>query len=224
MTILDISLLLQGLWLTVIMAFFAAGGAIIFGSILAVARNYATHGIFKIFGILAGAYIEIFRNTPLLLWMYAACFVLPTLLGIPANYAVLGTIGLFLYTASVMAEIVRGGLNSIDKGQFEAAASQGFSFPFTLWHIIFPQCYRKITPTLLSQCVTTIKDTSFLAALNVAELTNASKDILSRLSDFQEIASVFALVAGLYFIVCFALSLIVRFIARKNAIHGLGSH
>ena len=148
--------------------------------------------------------------------MYASCFVLPILLGIPANYAVLGTIGLFLYTSSVMAEIIRGGLNAIPKGQFEAAHAQGFSFSFTLWYIVFPQCYKKVTPTILSQCVTTIKDTSFLAALNVSELTNVSKDILSSLKDFNQIVSVFITVAGLYFIVCFSLSILVRYLSRHN--------
>lgn len=214
----DFYTLLRGLWLTIIMAFCAAVGAIIFGSILAVMRNYATKGSARILGIMASLYIEVFRNTPLLLWMYAACFVLPIMLGIPANYTVLGTIGLFLYTSSVMAEIIRGGLNSIPVGQFEAASSQGFSLPFTLWYIIFPQCYRKVTPTILSQCVTTIKDTSFLAALNVAELTNISKDILSRAVTFEQIVSVFITVAGLYFIVCFSLSLIVRFYASRTQI------
>ncbi|ASQ29864.1 aspartate/glutamate ABC transporter, permease protein [Campylobacter avium LMG 24591] len=211
MHLIDFYALLNGLYLTIVMAFFAAGGAIIFGSILAVLRNYG--GFLSYF---AGLYIEIFRNTPLLLWMYAACFVLPVLFKIPANYAVLGTIGLFLYTTSVMAEIIRGGLNAIPKGQFEAAQSQGFSFTFTLWYIIFPQCFRKVTPTILSQCVTTIKDTSFLAALNVAELTNVSKDIISRLKNFDDIISVFITVAGLYFIVCFSLSVLVRYLSRHN--------
>lgn len=216
MNIINFYALLNGLWLTIVMAFFAATGAIIFGSILAVLRNYSNNGFLKILGILSSAYIEIFRNTPLLLWMYASCFVLPILLGIPANYAVLGTIGLFLYTSSVMAEIIRGGLNAIPKGQFEAAHAQGFSFSFTLWYIVFPQCYKKVTPTILSQCVTTIKDTSFLAALNVSELTNVSKDILSSLKDFNQIVSVFITVAGLYFIVCFSLSILVRYLSRHN--------
>lgn len=215
MDIFNFSLLLKGLYLTLVMAFFAASSAIIFGTLLAVGKNYGN----VFFKKLSTLYIEIFRNTPLLLWMYAACFVLPSLLHIPANYAVLGTIGLFLYTSSVMAEIIRGGLNSVPKGQFEAASAQGFSFSFALWHIIFPQSFKKATPTLLSQCITTIKDTSFLAALNVAELTNASKDILSTLTNFNDIMMVFVSVAGLYFIVCFTLSLIVRYYTRSNKLH-----
>lgn len=217
MTLIDFYALLNGLWLTVVMAFFAAVGAILCGSVLAVMRNYGKRGVGKALSYMAGAYVEIFRNTPLLLWMYAACFVLPLALGIPSNYAVLGTIGLFLYTTSVMCEIIRGGLNAIPIGQFEAAHAQGFSFAFTLYYIIFPQCYRKVTPTILSQCVTTIKDTSFLAALNVAELTNISKDILARSVSFEQIASVFATVAGLYFIVCFSLSVIVRYFSRDKS-------
>lgn len=206
--------LLKGLGLTIIMAFFAAVGAIIFGAILATMRNYGNNFL----RIISTFYIEIFRNTPLLLWMYATCFVLPLLINIPANYAVLGTLGLFLYTSSVMAEIIRGGLNSISKGQFEAGYSQGFNLIFILWYIVFPQTFRRITPTMLSQCVTTIKDTSFLAALNVAELTNTSKDILSKATKFVDIVTIFLTVAFLYFIVCFSLSLVIRYFSGRKKI------
>lgn len=216
MNIIDFYSLLKGLWLTIVMAFFAASGAIVFGSILAVMRNYNTNGPLKILGNISSLYIEIFRNTPLLLWMYASCFLLPKILGFSASFAILGTIGLFLYTSAVMAEIIRGGLNSVSKGQFEAASSQGFSFAFTLIYIIFPQCYRNAAPTMLSQCVTTIKDTSFLAALNVAELMDASKNILARQGmSFNEIISVFATVTALYFCICFSLSLVVRYYTNK---------
>ncbi|QQF51935.1 amino acid ABC transporter permease [Campylobacter fetus subsp. venerealis] len=201
--------LLYGLSLTLIMAFFAAVGSIIFGSILAVMRNYGN----KFIRGIAGAYVEIYRNTPLLLWMYAGCFVLPTIFSFLQgfSYAVLGTIGLFLYTSSVMSEIIRGGLNSIPKGQFEAAASQGFGFFYTLYKIIFPQTIKKVTPAILSQAITTVKDTSFMAGLGVYELTNQSKLILASLKEFSHILAVIGLVAAMYFIVCFSLSIIVRY-------------
>ncbi|MCW1584842.1 ABC transporter permease subunit, partial [Campylobacter jejuni] len=91
-----------------------------------------------------------------------------------------------LYTSSVMAEIIRGGLNSIPKGQFEAAYSQGFGKFFTLLYYL-PQTFRKIIPALLSQIVTTVKDTAYLAGLGIAELTYNSKTILAKLTSFEEI-------------------------------------
>lgn len=204
-----------GLWLTIVMAFFATVGSVAFGAVLAVMRNYANKPI----AMIASTYIEIFRNTPLLLWMYAGCFVLPNVFTFlqGLSYAVLGTIGLFLYTSSVMAEIIRGGLNSISHGQFEAAASQGFSFGYTLYKIIFPQTIKKVTPAILSQVITTIKDTSFMAGLGVYELTNQSKIILAQLKEFSQILTVIALVASIYFVVCFSLSVLVRYLNSRTS-------
>ena len=165
---------------------------------------------------LATCYIDIFRNTPLLLWMLAACFVLPVFFG-QFPQAFWGTVGFSLYTSSVMAEIVRGGLNSISKGQFEAAYSQGFSKFFTLFYIILPQTFRKIIPSLLSQIITTIKDTAYLAGLGIAELTYNSKKILAELRTFEEILIMIAFVAGIYFVICFSLSMLVRYYATKTS-------
>lgn len=222
-SIYELKALLQGLGLTLIMAFCAAIASIIFGSILAVLRNYSN--FFKggkIISKLVGIYVEIFRNTPLLIWMFACCFAVPMIISIPQifnNYAFLGSFGLFLYTSSVMCEIIRGGLNSVSKGQFEAAASQGFTLPFTLWHIIFPQCFRNITPTLLSQCITTIKDTSFLAAVGVMDLMGATKKILGSVYSFSDIIVVFLISTALYFAVCFCLSVSVRYYANRKALN-----
>ena len=206
--------LFYGLGLTLIMAFFAAVGSMIFGALLAVMRNYGG----KFAKGFSAVYVEVFRNTPLLLWMYAGCFVLPSVIPFLKgfSYAVLGTVVLFLYTSSVMAEIIRGGLNSVSQGQFEAAASQGFSFPYTLYKIIFPQTIKKVTPAILSQVITTVKDTSFMAGLGVYELTNQSKLILASLKEFSHILAVIGLVAGMYFIICFSLSVAVRYLNERT--------
>lgn len=184
-----------------------------FGTFLAITRNYG--GVFA--KALATFYIELFRNTPLLLWMLGACFVLPVIVGIRADLAVWGTIGFSLYTSSVMAEIIRGGLNSVDKGQFEAAYSQGFTRFFTLFYIILPQAFRLAIPALLSQVITTVKDTSFLAGLSIAELTYESKIILAKLTSFEDILQMIGLVAAIYFVICFILSLLVRYYASKSS-------
>lgn len=154
----NIEFLMQGLFLTLKIALATCIISIVFGTFLAITKNYGD----RLSKFLAACYIDIFRNTPLLLWMLAACFVLPVFFG-QFPQAFWGTIGFSLYTSSVMAEIIRGGLNSIPKGQFEAAYSQGFGKFFTLFYIILPQTFRKIIPALLSQIVTTVKDTAYLA-------------------------------------------------------------
>ena len=149
---------------------------------LALARNYCTKGWLNIFRYIATAYIEVFRNTPLMLWIFIGLVFFPSI-EFPANVAKLfelsrtelavlfkAIVALVLFTSSVIAEIVRGGLNSIPKGQFEAAYSQGFNFFQTLRLIVLPQTFRNIVPTLLSQVITTVKDTSYIANIAIAEL------------------------------------------------------
>ena len=104
----------------------------------------------------AAAYIELFKNTPLLLWIMFTFFVaqLP-----PIGAAVLA---FTLFTSASVAEIVRGGLASVPHGQYEAARSQGFGTAQTYVQIVLPQALRNMVPALLSQFVTTIKDTSYL--------------------------------------------------------------
>lgn len=207
--------LLDGLYLTLMVAVATCVISIVLGTFLAITRNYGG----RISRILAAIYIETFRNTPLLLWMLTAVFVLPSFFG-RADPAVWGTIGFSLYTSSVMAEIIRGGLNSIPKGQFEAAYSQGFGQFFTLFYIILPQTFRKVIPSLLSQIITTFKDTSFLAGLQIAELTYQSKIILAQLTSFEEILVMIGVVASIYFVVCFSLSVLVRYLDKKTAYVG----
>ncbi|CAG9468359.1 amino acid ABC transporter permease [Campylobacter upsaliensis] len=208
----NINFLMQGLALTLKIALATCVISILFGTFLAITKNYGD----RFSRFLASAYIDIFRNTPLLLWMLAACFVLPVFFG-QFPQAFWGTIGFSLYTSSVMAEIIRGGLNSIPKGQFEAAYSQGFGKFFTLFYIILPQTFRRVVPSMLSQIITTIKDTAYLAGLGIAELTYKSKTILANLKSFEEILAIIGFVAGIYFVICFSLSMLVRYYAKKTA-------
>jgi putative glutamine transport system permease protein len=117
---------------------------------------------------------------------------------------------------------MRGGLNSIAKGQFEAARSQGFNFLQTLWHIILPQCFRRVVPSLMSQIITTIKDTSFLAQFAIAEFFFNAKVLMSTLPQKTRITSahiftIFIFVALVYFVINFLLSCLVRRLHRKNS-------
>ncbi|PAF47369.1 amino acid ABC transporter permease [Helicobacter sp. 12S02634-8] len=204
---------LQGLGVTLWLSVCVVACSIVFGSFLGVLRNYGGRFVFGLAQKIAGAYIEIFRNTPLLLWMFVCVFLIPDL-----TLTIKGGIAFFLYTSSVMAEIVRGGLNSIPKGQFEAAQAQGFSFWQTLIYIILPQCFRNIIPSLLSQIVTTIKDSSFLAGLGIVEFTRAGQVILGKYTASVDVFIIFGFLALVYFLICFSISACVRLWQQKSHI------
>jgi putative glutamine transport system permease protein len=205
--------ILTGIGITLLISVTVVLVSIFFGTLLALARNYEK----RVLGKFASAYIEIFRNTPLLLWILVCVFLLPF-----GNAMLRGSLALTLYTSSVIAEIVRGGLNSIAKGQFEAGRSQGFNFLQILYIIALPQTFERIAPSLMSQVVTTIKDTSFLAQFAIAELFYRAKNVMSSLPQRVKVTSthvflIFIFVAVVYFIINFTLSCIVRAM-RKRAV------
>ena len=202
--------LLDGLRTSLVISLCVIILSILLGALLGLVRNYEK----KILGKFASFYIELFRNTPLLLWMLGCAFLIPG-----STILVKGSLALFLYTAAVVAEIVRGGLNAIPKGQFEAAHSQGFSFFQTLLYIILPQTFKKIIPSLLSQVITTIKDTSFLAGLGIMEFTRSGQVILGKVTKTSEVFLIYGFLAVVYFIICFTLSVLVRNCHKKNAVN-----
>lgn len=206
--------LLGGAWLIIELSLVIAIFSMFFGLILALLRNYDKF----ILGRLAGAYVEIFRNTPNLMWVLI-CYVYAPF---PTPF-LRCTFAFVLFTSAAIAEIIRGGLNSIAKGQFEAAYSQGFNFVQTLVYIILPQCFQNIVPTLLSQIITVVKDTSFLSMVAVAELMFRSRNALALLPRYTgqtvgitQVAIIFGFAALLYFIINFSLSCLVRYIQSRR--------
>ena len=151
-TWVNIRFLLQGLGMTLLISALAILCSVVLGAVISVMRTSNS----RVLRGVATVYIEIFKNTPLLLWIMFTFFVaqLP-----PIGAAVLA---FTLFTSASVAEIVRGGLASVPFGQYEAAKSQGFSTVQTYLLIILPQALRNMVPALLSQFVTTIKDTSYL--------------------------------------------------------------
>lgn len=99
-------------------------------------------------------------------------------------------LALILFNSSVIAEIVRGGLNGVAKGQFEAGYAQGFNTAEVLLYIILPQAYRNIVPTLLSQVITTIKDSSYLANVATIELMARIRQLLSAAGTYNGLGTV----------------------------------
>lgn len=227
--------LMKGVYFTLIIAAVAVVIGIVFGYILAIVRNYLNHGKFAIFGKLAAIYIEVFRNTPLLLWIFICLVFVQTpkifqvpmfgLSSVEAGLLFKGVVALTFFESSNIAEIVRGGLNAIPRGQFEAAYSQGFSSPQVMIHIILPQVYHKIVPTLLGQVITTIKDSSYIANIAVIELMARTRQVLSGAWQYNglnqvNVSDVFVLFGFaflVYFVIDFVLSMIVRRTQKKIA-------
>ena len=133
-------------------------------------------------------------------------------------------LALILFNSSVIAEIVRGGLNGVSKGQFEAGYAQGFNAAEVLLYIVLPQAYRNIVPTLLSQVITTIKDSSYLANVATIELMARIRQLLSAAGTYNGLGTVnvsdvmvlFGTACVIYFIINFTLSCVVRAMQNRR--------
>ncbi|BCJ93415.1 amino acid ABC transporter permease [Anaerocolumna cellulosilytica] len=200
--------MLDGLKLTVFLSIATILLSMCFGTLFAIIRTYAKGNLLPLAKI-TGAYIEFFRCTPNILWIFFFRFI------IPGNVIAKEIFAFTLFTSAIMAEIIRGGLNGIPKGQFEAAASQGFSFPRTMLYLILPQTYKQIIPSVLSQMITVIKDTAYLKAVDIAELSRNTDIVMGKAVTATEIMSLFALLAAIYFVICFILSVSVRTYQKK---------
>jgi len=204
----NLAFILRGFGKTILISVLAIIFSIIVGTVLALVKQYC-RGRLRVLSVIASAYIELFRCTPNLLWILFVYFT------VNGNDVLISVLAFTLFTSAVMAEIVHGGLNSVPKSQFEAAQSQGFGFFQSMRLIILPQTFRKIIPALFAQCTTVVKDSSYLAGINVAEFMYCSKVIMASTTSLSQILLVYGFVFLLYFALNFSISLAVRSYQRK---------
>jgi len=198
----------KGLLITIWLAIVSIAVSFVFGSLLAIFRYSKT----LVLAQLAFVYTEIVRNLPLILILYFAFFGLPEF-GWQLSIFWKMAIGLIIFEISQLAEIVRGGLNSIEKGQIEAARSTGMTYRQTLFHIIIPQAFKRMIPALVSQFITIVKDTSYTAMFGLMDVLNAAQIIWNQ--QFSFIFPIIILVAVLYFVINFTLSSLSLRIEKK---------
>ncbi|MBM6988615.1 amino acid ABC transporter permease [Parafannyhessea umbonata] len=206
----NVAFMLQGLFNTIVISAASIVLSIAFGTLLALAKSYC-HGRWSWLRWLVTAYIELFRCTPNLLWILIFRFT------VQGDNILVSILTFTVFTSAVMAEIVRGGLNALPKGQFEAAQSQGFGFVDTMRLIVLPQAFKMIVPALFSQCTTVIKDTSYLRGIDVHEFMRNSAVVMGQASTLPQILLLYGFVLLTYFVLNFAISLAVRAYQRRNA-------
>ena len=176
-------------------------------------RNGFVRALHRILNAVIAVYVEIFRGTPMMVqamviyWGYAFATGGSTLPLIPSGMLIVS-----INTGAYMAEIVRGGIISIDKGQFEGAMSIGMTHSQTMFKVIIPQVMRDILPSVSNEFVINIKDASVLNVIGVTELYYFA-GIIKRQS--FETFQTYLVVCALYFILTFTVTRLLRFVERK---------
>jgi His/Glu/Gln/Arg/opine family amino acid ABC transporter permease subunit len=160
----------------------------------------------------ANLIVEITRGTPLIMQMFFIFFGLPAL-GIRLSTFPSAAIAMSLFAAGNAAEIVRGAIDSLPLGQFDAAKSLGMNYVQMMIYVILPQALRRMIPPMMGLFTTLIKDTSLAAIIGAFELTRAAQEIIERTFHSLEI---YLVAAALYFLICYPLSYYTRKVEQRR--------
>lgn len=203
--------ILSGLTTTVIIAFFAVIIGIIIGTLVSLIRNnYEVNKKGKILNKICEIYVNVIRGTPVILQLMIIYYVIFKSVNI--NITLVGIIAFGINSGAYVSEIIRSGINSIDKGQLEAGLSLGLNYHKTMKLIILPQAIKNILPALGNEFITLLKETSVGAYIGIIELTKASDIISSRTYDYF---FPLIIVAIIYLIMTLGLSKLVNLMERR---------
>ena len=209
-------IMLQGLWITLEVSLFS----IVFGILLGLIGGLARISDNPALKWSAIVYVEVIRGTPLLVQIFIWYFVLGTMINqllfsfglgeiSPLWY---GVASLACFTGAYITEIVRSGIQSIHRGQTEAARSLGMSYAQSMRYVIMPQALKRILPPLAGQFISLIKDSSLLGIIAVRELTKATREVITTtLSPFE----LFLSLAALYMVLTFTLSMFIQYLEKR---------
>ncbi|OON42135.1 ABC transporter permease [Izhakiella australiensis] len=171
--------------------------AFVLGSVLGMAIALMRNSTLRLLRIVAFSYVSIFRGTPLLVQILLIYFGLPRL-GITLNPVPSALTALTLFSASYLSENFRSGINSVDKGQWEACMSMGMGYWTCLRRIILPQAFRIALPPLGSRLIALMKDTSLASTVTVMELTRVAEQVGATTFRYMEM---FLMVGFIYWII-----------------------
>lgn len=201
--------LIQGLWVTIWISFVSGILGMILGLVTGLCRiskNPTLRG-------LSVLYIELIRGTPLLVQIFIFYFFIGTVLNLDRMVAGVGALAIF--AGAYVAEIVRAGIQSVPRGQMEAARSLGMTVPQAMIHIVLPQAFKRTLPPLAGQFISLIKDSSLVSVIAITDLTKSGREIItSSFATFE----VWFVIAALYLIVTSVLSQFIFWMERRLSV------
>ena len=201
---------LKGLWMTSKKAFISLITCTLIGFLLGILRSSNS----KLLQWLVGIYVAFVRGTPFVVQIFIIFFILPEW-GIQLDAFAAALLAMAIMGSAFICEIVAGGINSISRGQWEAATSSGLNLIQQLRLVIIPQAMKVILPPLVGQYVLLIKDTSVVSVIGVMELTRVGWVTVVRI---PEGLMVFSLVGILYFSISYPLILLSNYLERKMTV------
>ncbi|MFA1714641.1 amino acid ABC transporter permease [Peribacillus frigoritolerans] len=166
----------------------------------------------KILNWIAKVYVDAIRGTPFIVQLFFIYFGVNSLNLISLDSTTAGIITVAINAGAYFAEIIRAGIQSIDKGQTEAARSIGFTGAQTMRYVVLPQAFRRMLPTITNQSIISLKDTSLLSVIGIADLTQQGQ---IQASATFEAFKIWLAVGVIYFIIIYLLTLIANFIERR---------
>lgn len=195
-----------GLWTTLWISFVSGALGLVIGlftGLCRLSKNPTLHD-------LSTLYVELVRGTPLLVQIFIFYFFIGTVLNLSREFA--GVAALALFTGAYVAEIVRAGVQSIARGQDEAARSLGLNAAQSMRHVILPQAFKRVLPPLAGQFISLVKDTSLVSVIAITELTKSGREaITTSFSTFE----IWFCVAALYLVINLPLSHIAGRLERR---------
>lgn len=159
-------------------------------------------------------YTWVFRGTPLLLQLFFVYFGLPVI-GIRLEPLTAASLAFTINYAAYLAETFRAGIESVDKGQFEAAKALGMNYRQTMVQIILPQAIRNVLPPVCSEAINLIKDTALVAAIGIGDLLRAAKEVVTR----EFTITPFIIAAAIYLVISSLLVLMFRKLEKKYSVY-----
>ena len=186
--------------------------SLVFAAVIGLLFGLLNVSKIKALNVIANIYIDCIRGVPLIVLAFFVYFGIPMATGIRLSALVAGIVSLSMNAGAYMAEIVRAGIQSIDKGQMEAARSLGLPYGTAMRRVVLPQAIKTMIPSIINQFIITLKDTSILSVIGFPELVKAGQIVIAR--NFETF-KMWAIIAVMYLIVITTLSRVARAMERK---------